>query len=442
MLIFDKLQKDRNSLHSCLLVNKKWCKIIIPILWKKHAWNLQLTIESVKKLSNILLSFLPSSSKKLLSDHGIELPSTILLYKFPLLFNYISFCNFPRQINVNNIIHMVLGENNNYQSKSNLLEQEIYKLFVSECKSTRILIWMTCQPITLFPGASICFLQLYKLCVYVDIVNSNALHEMARICKNLNKLYIDSVSDCPNNNWGGVISLIDAQKHLKVLEIIVKVDKKIGKEVSKALKRTGNTIERFWLNSVEISTFQFLTSLINIKELTINNWEDYKTEEIMEFRKYLAISEFPKLQYLRIIGPVSCLKEISLFIEKTGGNVSTVIIITDKALENTGMLIKAIADNCPKITCLNTYIEPKDFIHIKSLLLNCRHLKLLRLINSSKKSDVNVNDNLGDELLDILASFSPKSLSDIIISSFWKYSSEAHDRFLTKRYHTQLTFMQ
>ena len=30
-LIFKELQDDKNSIHSCLLVNKTWCEIIIPM---------------------------------------------------------------------------------------------------------------------------------------------------------------------------------------------------------------------------------------------------------------------------------------------------------------------------------------------------------------------------------------------------------------------------
>ncbi|EXX66822.1 hypothetical protein RirG_120110 [Rhizophagus irregularis DAOM 197198w] len=37
-LIFKELQYDKKSLVSCLRVNKTWCEIIIPILWK-NPWD-------------------------------------------------------------------------------------------------------------------------------------------------------------------------------------------------------------------------------------------------------------------------------------------------------------------------------------------------------------------------------------------------------------------
>ncbi|RGB28377.1 hypothetical protein C1646_767895 [Rhizophagus diaphanus] len=78
--------------------------------------------------------------------------------------------------------------------------------------------------------------------------------------------------------------------------------------------------------------------------------------------------------------------------------------------ENTGMLIKAIA-NYPKIEQLSKYLEPKDFIHVKSLLLNCKNLVTIE--SDSLNCFMNENDNIlniGYELLDILTKFSTKSL--------------------------------
>src|SRR5436190_2037223 len=140
VLIFN--ETDKNSLYSCLLVNKEWCSIVVPILWKIFSWHVALgrwwDCESAKKLSNTILACLPSSSKKLLSDNGVKLSSEILL-RSPL-FNYISFCEFP----IDEIVSLIV-EFNACESceSSNLFEQEIYKLFVSQCKSIKVLQWET-----------------------------------------------------------------------------------------------------------------------------------------------------------------------------------------------------------------------------------------------------------------------------------------------------------
>ena len=50
---------------------------------------------------------------------------------------------------------MVFGEEYDTRNSisNNLLEQEIYKLFVGQCKNTKRLRWETSQPLSLFPGA-------------------------------------------------------------------------------------------------------------------------------------------------------------------------------------------------------------------------------------------------------------------------------------------------
>src|SRR3954451_18562699 len=91
ILIFNQLD-NKIYLHSCLLVNKQWCNIVVPILWKEYSWYGN-SVGSEKNHFNTTLSCLSPSSKQFLSDNGIKLPSTILL-KTPL-FNYVSLCKFP-----------------------------------------------------------------------------------------------------------------------------------------------------------------------------------------------------------------------------------------------------------------------------------------------------------------------------------------------------------
>jgi hypothetical protein len=419
-LIINILQDDKKSLYSCLLVNKKWFSIAVPILWKKHSWCIELKIGSERKLYNVLLSFLPSSSKKLLTDNLIKLPSKILRSPY---FNYISFCKFPESHNVSRMVNMVLREPYNYD-KRNLLEQEIYKLFVSKCNDIKCLTWYTSQPITFFPGASTCFSKLYELRIDIDVVNSDALYGMAHICKNLNTLHLRGISDCSP----GLIYLIDAQRNLEEICFYIKGDEKARKELSKALVKNKNTINSLYLSSIKNVTPSSLTSLVNLKKLIICNCDNDNYEiGIKEFQEYFAISEFPNLRCLHI-NYFSCFKELSLLIGKTKGDILEIYVETsDEAAKNTGMLIKAIADNCPKINYLSTYIEPNEFVHVKSLLKNCKHLRTIRLDSLKFFMDANYN-NIGDELLDILVEFSPKSLDNIAISECWKYSIEAFNR--------------
>ncbi|PKK69992.1 hypothetical protein RhiirC2_747437, partial [Rhizophagus irregularis] len=191
---------------------------------------------------------------------------------------------------------------------------------------------------------------------------------MAQICRNLNRLTINNCSqDIP-----GLISLIDAQKNLKNVSLYPAHKKGTCKELSKALARKGSMINNLYLGPIGSISPSFLTSLINLKGITIYEGDDIR-REIVDFQRYLAISQFPDLQYISIVG-LSCFKELAQLIEKTRGSISEISLFTfNRFAENTGLFIKAIANNCPKIKSLPIYLRSEDFIHVKSLLLNCKY---------------------------------------------------------------------
>src|SRR5437016_3014865 len=89
-LIIEKLQYDINSLFSCLLVNKTWCEVIIPILWK-NPLGYNLIKEKEKSQLNVIISHLSSEVKENTINQGINL-STVTQRK--PLFNYISYCRY------------------------------------------------------------------------------------------------------------------------------------------------------------------------------------------------------------------------------------------------------------------------------------------------------------------------------------------------------------
>ena len=57
--VFENLEDDKVTLHSCLLVNRLWCEVSVRILWRK-IWNY-----------GTLISCLPNESKELLRKNEI-----------------------------------------------------------------------------------------------------------------------------------------------------------------------------------------------------------------------------------------------------------------------------------------------------------------------------------------------------------------------------------
>src|SRR6266536_2427195 len=100
-LIFQNLQDDKNSLYSCLLVNKTWCEIIIPILWK-NPWK-YLRRGNDKLLLKVIISHLSDESKNDLSQEINFLKGSYESYQKPL-FDYISFCRYLNLREIEKII--------------------------------------------------------------------------------------------------------------------------------------------------------------------------------------------------------------------------------------------------------------------------------------------------------------------------------------------------
>src|SRR3954451_14986489 len=92
--IFENLEDDKTTLHSCLLVNRLWCQISVRILWR-DVWNYRISNFST------LIACLPNESKEILCENGIVIkpqPS-----KFPT-FNYVTFC---KVLSINQVYHEI-----------------------------------------------------------------------------------------------------------------------------------------------------------------------------------------------------------------------------------------------------------------------------------------------------------------------------------------------
>jgi len=64
--IFEYLERNRTTLHSCLLVNRLWCEVSVRILWrdicniKYYFCRFSLPFEVAKSIINSLIACLPN----------------------------------------------------------------------------------------------------------------------------------------------------------------------------------------------------------------------------------------------------------------------------------------------------------------------------------------------------------------------------------------------
>ncbi|EXX66667.1 hypothetical protein RirG_121590 [Rhizophagus irregularis DAOM 197198w] len=112
------LKKDFSTLYSCILVNRLWCRLAIPLLWEDPFC---IPTQNYRCIE-IYLSYLNENDKKKFDEYGII---NILLPSNTLLFNYPSFIKY---LNINSTYHSIkmwVGSLVNYDHEK--LEKLVYR---------------------------------------------------------------------------------------------------------------------------------------------------------------------------------------------------------------------------------------------------------------------------------------------------------------------------
>jgi hypothetical protein len=404
-IVFTEL--ELNSLYSCILVNRHWCRVAMPILWKRNFDTFDTVISSNSKLYNIIIYLLPKSSKMFLINNNIILPSTAFSYQ--PLFNYI---NFSSQVPSHFIKKMIETLSN--EEVKFVLEQEIYKLFISNCKNIKYFFLTTTQPLYQFLSAPACFSQLCFLTIDILQVSSTILFGMAIICKNIEELKIIHCDrDIP-----GLNRFIEVQTKLKSLQLEFNNVGNQCKELSNVIKKKATTLQEVGISSTVISLSpDFLPSLINLRSLRLNNSNVIYdiSVEMQEWKKYLSISSFPNLQHFETID-LPFYNDYML-IEKSNGNILEINISQESnSVYHTKKLINTIIKYCPNIERLTIDVEFENLDDIKEILLNCNQLEM---INLSLYNDDDLNC---DKFFEILIRYSPRTLCKIYFSEEWTFT--------------------
>ncbi|GBC38210.2 hypothetical protein GLOIN_2v1768247 [Rhizophagus irregularis DAOM 181602=DAOM 197198] len=309
---------------------------------------------------------------------------------------------------------------NEYQEKYKILEQEYYKLFINNCKNITNFRWNTSLPLYQYPGASTCFSQLRTLGITCNqSLISDKLLGMAQICQDIENLKLWNY----DKYIPGLIKFIDNQKNLQSLYLhnSIKGERK-SIQLSETIEKKAVTLKRFSLENVLLS-LKFLPSLINLEQLKLK-FENYCYLSEKDWKKYLLIASFPKLQYLkaqylpphgvcRLIENSQNIKEIDTWNNFRGGD----------AVYNI-KLFKVIAKNCPNIESLiiNTYL--KNLGGVKEIILNCNKLRKLDICLNFEEDDGDDHERetICDEVLNYLLNYSPRNFDEFAFNENWRFS--------------------
>ncbi|GBC10709.1 hypothetical protein RclHR1_09840005 [Rhizophagus clarus] len=390
LLISENFQDDKKTLYSCLLVNKIWCEVTVPILWKnpwKNPWK-YISHEKERSHLNIIISHLSNETRNNLRNKGIDL---IAIQQKPL-FNYISFCKYLNLSCFDRIISII---NNFDKIKISIISNEILKLFINKnSRLTFLYIPRQCNyQIHLIPGVEQCFSEL-KFLQFDANIEQHILKGLVKISKSIKKLEFDNLQT--NNNSGLLVKLIEAQKDLNEVRFICYTNtsgESFCKTLEESLIKHANTVKHLQIDWVPITNV--LSHLINLISLEMNsphytNWNHLENV----FLPGLTILKAQKIPS----------ENLSSLIENTRDQLSE-ISIRYEGLHNNKSLIQAIYRNCPNLKYLKLFFEIINISELKNLLINCQYLNGLVII-----TDILENKFDWDNLFDILAKLSPKSL--------------------------------
>jgi hypothetical protein len=375
----------KKSLHSCLLVNKLCCEVIIPILWSypyKYVYKKNL-------LFNIIISHLSDDSIKLLKDKS---DITKDFQKQKLSFNYIKFCKY-----LNNIEKI-------FPNDSLSLKIEIYKLFISECSSIKCLSneMLNHSSIYEYPGANTSLSNLYEL--NCDYSKRNHFRELAQICNSIEKIHVKISKDKDCNE---LAELIEMQKQIKYIQYIGEDSE--CKRIDQALEKHANSIIYLDLIMKNHAILHSLfPKLINLQFLKIHYY--YQSFEAKNFKEYIINPDYYNLQVLE-------LQSISLhivmnIIQNTNGNLYKIKVRCVLSCNQEKEYNQSIYKYCPNIRYVTVFLNKVGTLEeLENIFIKCQHLVAIDI-------DEIILKEYFDKFLDLLVNSASLTLYKIHTNSF------------------------
>ncbi|PKY22428.1 hypothetical protein RhiirB3_436407 [Rhizophagus irregularis] len=366
--IFEHLADDEFTLRSCILVNRLWCKVSIRILWR-NAWNYNFSD------FRTLIACLPSESKKILSNNRIMISTPTL--EIPT-FDYASFCNILPVKRTYKMLELLIGKQignhsispQNLFIKAHITTQEVFKMFMNQITSLKILDYLHYQEIgfTSYPGARNCLKYLSELYCSSD-TSSDFFYQLSQICNNISLLDITIVDRLPH----GLINLISVQQSLKCLNLSIYY---VPTDLSLLLTRVPNTLTKLRLygGSDDIS-LSFIIRLTNLQELQLS----YEVKEWFKDFEILQYTIFPKLQVLKFKFELPNWELLVNFLEHNGKNLEEIYFCDYSMGYNNNSLNLSIARYCPILKNLSTGIESNELETLKIIFESCHNLKSIKV---------------------------------------------------------------
>ncbi|EXX71940.1 hypothetical protein RirG_073970 [Rhizophagus irregularis DAOM 197198w] len=363
--IIEYLEDDSNTLYSCLLVSRNWCKISVRIYWRY-----------IRNLST-LIACLPNDSKEILYNNGISISTS----KTPV-FNYASFCKYLEVCKViKDIEHFLRIQDISVQNLNDITTivlQEIFKLLMCQISSLRELRYtltnLTSITFTSYPGARECLKNLSTLSCCSNI-QPEFFYHLSRICQTTIHTLSIILDELISNGLGDLISSLQNLRHLKVYQYKYGVDLT---DINTLISKFPNSLVTFCIYRgmgcffKAVIPLSFIARFTNLQELVFI----FSSNESYEGFNKLQYVVFPQLRSLKF--NVECPENELLikFLENNGKNLKEFYVKS-----NDNSLNLAIIKFCPNLRNLFIRIEDNELEILETILISCKYLESIRIFD-------------------------------------------------------------
>ncbi|CAG8506541.1 1294_t:CDS:1 [Funneliformis mosseae] len=422
---------DYVTLRSCALVNRQWCSVAIPMLWKEPLANLQLrksTRDRIHLPIRTYIMCLSDEAKIILSKCGIT--STL---KRGTMFDYASFLQRLDNVMLSNaterwieMCNTIPKDGNHFISifQNYQLIEQLLRMFMMRCKNLKELRLKKSNQLScpadallqlhLLPGAEVSLSALREFS-FDGCMQSEILSKASEISKNIQHLQIDCV--CNDNE--GLAKLIRAQQKPLLGLSIESMTLNIP-NIKNALKNKVNSLTSLSIN--RIFSLDIFSNCSNLETLIIMHRERF-VENLME---RFVNSKFPKLRELQLQIDHPYLYQISTLIKNTNENLTSIYLnwVVPEDTENILLLFSTITTHCPNLTeYLGTFSN--DVIPYLPLFFEkCSKLEYFYVYDD--------NSTFYDlsNVMKLIANVIPKRLKMMWLSESWMCNVEALNVFL------------
>ncbi|KAF0501157.1 hypothetical protein F8M41_020122 [Gigaspora margarita] len=367
--ILKNLNNEIDSLYSCALVSRYWCKIAIPILWQDPF--------SFDEHYSLIPKYFSSLSEDTLKECGLNEKISKTLFDYAKFLKVLDLDCFERMVKQWNCIehfeytyieYIEYIEQDDWKKcpSTNLLVNSLLKLFIESGATLHKLVVSFHDSIMIMPEKIFSLLgrnesffsQLQHLSL--DEISLVKIESAIAFLRALPK-YTTKISALEFNGFEftfteaeydqlqlihALIYIIKSQKQLRLFSIVIEETLAKHYGIISALESQKNSLQEIIVENCDYSEeFEVLKNCKNLETLRFRTYCDYKIP--------LKMLDYNKINTLDIVDDIIETREMALILEKTGISLQRLKVESrSEQIQEDSLLLNALKSFCPNITYL------------------------------------------------------------------------------------------